>query len=88
MSDSFIFLPNTLASYLFVEAIKGIKNGRKKAGIPLDSNFILGVYDSTGDYFSSLVDIVAYPDKAFEGHRQIIRGCYLLETQHVAEFGI
>ena len=46
ISDS-PFLLTTFSVYLllFVEAVKGIKDGKKKTGIPLVSNFILGVYN-------------------------------------------
>ena len=38
--DSFFFLPHSFITFLFVRRIcKGIKDGRKKARIPLDSNF-------------------------------------------------
>ena len=37
------FTPIHLLSYLFFKAVKGIKDGRKKTRIPLNSIFILGL---------------------------------------------
>ena len=41
VSDSFVFLPHSLFIFLFVcRSCKGIKDGRKKTRISLDSKFI------------------------------------------------
>ena len=46
VSDSFFFLSNSLVIFWFVcRRCKGIKDGRKKTRIPLDSNLIFVVYD-------------------------------------------
>ena len=48
VSDSFFFLPHLLVIFLFVHwSCIGIKNGRKKMRILLDSNLIFEVYDTT-----------------------------------------
>ena len=40
--NSFVFFPYSLVIlFLLAEAVKGIKDERKKTSIPLDSNFIL-----------------------------------------------
>ena len=44
--DSFFFLPLSLVDFfLSVEAVSELRAEGKKTRIPLDSNFIFGVYD-------------------------------------------
>ena len=43
----FFFLHHSIIFLLLMEAVKGIKDLRKKTRILFDSNFILGIYDNS-----------------------------------------